>query len=58
MFVHVNGFDGANFTNTDKCLNDPCCSNAKCTNTSGSYTCSYLSGLIGNRVICIDLMNV
>ena len=38
----------------DECssMDNPCHTNASCTNTNGSYTCECVSGFTGNGTIC------
>ena len=39
-------------TDIDECLEDPCHSNATCSNTDGSYSCSCNTGYSGNGFSC------
>ena len=50
-----NGYDGTTCVDIDEFLNDICSSNAKCTNSDGSYRCSRVSGFVGNEIECIDV---
>ena len=38
----------------NECSSHPCHTNAMCTDTSGSYTCTCNAGFSGNGVICIS----
>ena len=39
----------------DECLNDPCHSNATCTNTAGSYICECNTGFSGSGFTCTSM---
>ena len=40
----------------DECLDDPCDSNATCTNTAGSYTCECNIGFTGSGHNCTSML--
>ena len=41
-----------NYVDINECSSHPCHTNAMCTDTSGSYTCTCNAGFSGNGVIC------
>ena len=51
------GYFGDGFTcaDVDECAENPCDSNAQCTNVSGGHTCSCNPGYSGDGVNCEDI---
>ena len=45
----------SSITEIDECLDDPCDSNATCTNTDGSYICECNTGFTGNGTNCTGM---
>ena len=45
----------SSITEIDECLDDPCDSNATCTNTDGSYICECNTGFTGNGTDCTSV---
>ena len=43
------------FLEIDECLNDPCDSNATCSNTAGSYICECNTGFSGSGFNCTSM---
>ena len=56
-----NGFtgNGKKCKDINECLNKPCSTLVKCTNTYGSYTCGACpNGYTGNGAICIGMISL
>ena len=43
-----------NSLDIDECLTNPCDTNARCTNTRGSFICQCNSGFAGNGFTCVS----